>query len=170
MLHNTFPPRSNSAPKPLTATLMQEVITTHENFLKTKCTCQSTYGKSKFALKYSNGKAMPSGFSHFYCHRVVLSTQKNFEGFSNISGRLVATRWSPTAKNIVSGPPKIRTISGPCHLYHGVFPCVAHRHCAREGQLLLLDVLVSRRHCQFHSCRTLGMAERHQFIYLDFRS
>jgi len=27
MLHNTFPPRSNSAPKPLTATLMQEVIT-----------------------------------------------------------------------------------------------------------------------------------------------
>jgi len=31
MLHNTFPPRSNSAPKPLTATLMQEVITMHEN-------------------------------------------------------------------------------------------------------------------------------------------
>ena len=39
MLHNTFPPRSNSAPKPLTATLMQEVITRHERFLK--CTCQS---------------------------------------------------------------------------------------------------------------------------------
>ena len=27
MLHNTFPPRSNSAPKPLTATLTPEVIT-----------------------------------------------------------------------------------------------------------------------------------------------
>jgi len=25
-----------------------------------------TYGKSKFALRYSNGKGMPSGFSHFY--------------------------------------------------------------------------------------------------------
>jgi len=34
MLHNTFPQRSNSAPKPLTATLMQEVITMHEEFLK----------------------------------------------------------------------------------------------------------------------------------------
>jgi len=31
---NTFPPRSNSAPKPLTATLMQEVIIMHEKFLK----------------------------------------------------------------------------------------------------------------------------------------
>jgi len=38
MLHNTLPPRSNSAPKPLTVTLMQEVITIHEKFLKTKCT------------------------------------------------------------------------------------------------------------------------------------
>jgi len=34
MLHNTFPTRSNSAPKPLTATLMQEIITMHEKFLK----------------------------------------------------------------------------------------------------------------------------------------
>jgi len=34
MLHNTIPPRSNSAPQPLTATLMQEVITMHEKFLK----------------------------------------------------------------------------------------------------------------------------------------
>jgi len=32
-------------------------------------------------LKYTNGKAMPSGFSHFYCHRVVLSTNKIFEVF-----------------------------------------------------------------------------------------
>jgi len=96
MLHNTFPPRSLSAPKPLTVTLIQEVITTHKKFLK--CTCQSrlmersllTYGKSKYALKYSNGKGMSSGFSHFYCHRVVLSTQKNFKVFFNISGRLVA--------------------------------------------------------------------------------
>jgi len=34
MLHNTFPPRSNSALKSLTATLMQEVITMHGKFLK----------------------------------------------------------------------------------------------------------------------------------------
>jgi len=47
-----------------------------------------------------------------------------FKGFCNISGRLVAARWSPTAKILLaarsfnlSGPPKIRTISGPCHLY-----------------------------------------------------
>jgi len=30
---------------------------------------------------------MPSGFSHFYCHRVLLSTRK-YNGFLNISGRL----------------------------------------------------------------------------------
>jgi len=92
MLQNTFPLRSNSAPKPLTATLMQEVITMHENFLKVYLLVARdgvlTFGKSKFALKYSNGKATPSGFSHFYCHRVVLSTNKIFEGFFNISGRL----------------------------------------------------------------------------------
>jgi len=108
MLHNTFPSRSNSAPKLLTATLMQEVITMHEKFLKVHLPVAPdgmlTYGKSKFALKYSKGKAMPSDFSHFYCHWVVLSTQENFEGFFNISERLVAGRWSPTAKNIVSGP------------------------------------------------------------------
>jgi len=107
MLHNTFPPRSNSAPKPLTATLMQEVITMHEKFLKVYLPVAPeevlTYGKSKFVSKCSNGKAMPSDFSHFYCHRVVLSTQKNFEVFFNIIGRLVAARWGPTAKNIASG-------------------------------------------------------------------
>ena len=63
-----------------------------------------TYRKSKFALKYTNGKRIPSGFSNFYCYRVVLSAQKNFKSFFNISGRLVAAWWSPTAKNIVSGP------------------------------------------------------------------
>jgi len=63
-----------------------------------------TYGKSKFALKYSNGKGMPSGFSHFNCHRVVLSTQKIFKGLFNIGGWLVAAWSSPNAKNIVSGP------------------------------------------------------------------
>jgi len=34
MLHITFPPTSHSAPILLTATLMQEVVTTHEKFLK----------------------------------------------------------------------------------------------------------------------------------------
>jgi len=76
MLHNTFHPRSNSAPKPLTATLMQEVITMHEKFLKVYLPVAPDgvlpYGKSKFYLKCSNGKAMASGFSHFYCHRMVL--------------------------------------------------------------------------------------------------
>jgi len=70
---------------------MQEVITMHEKFLK--CTCksrltESSHGKSKFALKTGNGKGMPSGFSHFYCHRVVVSTQKNFKAFFTIGGRL----------------------------------------------------------------------------------
>jgi len=83
MLHNSFPPRTNSTPKPLTATLMQEVITMQEKFLEVYLYLPVapdgvlTYEKSKFALKYSNGKAMPSGFSHFYCHRVVPTTQKN---------------------------------------------------------------------------------------------
>jgi len=36
-----------------------------------------TYGKSKFSCK-CRGKAMPSGFTHFYCHQVVLLTQKKF--------------------------------------------------------------------------------------------
>jgi len=61
--------------------LLQEVITMHEKFqvyLSVEPDGVLTYGKSKFALKCSNGKAMSSGFSHFYCHRVVLSTQKNF--------------------------------------------------------------------------------------------
>ena len=64
MLHNTFPPRINSAPKPLTATLMQEVVTMHEKFLKVYLPAAPdgvlTYGKSKCALKYSNSKGMPS--------------------------------------------------------------------------------------------------------------
>jgi len=75
---------------------MQEVITMHEKFLKVYLPVAPdgvlTYGKSKFALKSSNGKGMPSGFSHFHCNRVVLSTQKKFKGFFNISGRLVAAR------------------------------------------------------------------------------
>jgi len=58
---------------------MQEVIIMHEKFLKVYRPVAPdgalTYGKSKFALKYSNGKGMPSGFSNFCCHRVVLSTQ-----------------------------------------------------------------------------------------------
>jgi len=91
-----FPPRSHSAPKLLTATLVQEVITMHEKFLKVYLPVAPdgvlTYGKSKFALKYSSDKGMPSGFSHFYCHRVVLSIQKNFKGFFNISGRLAVAR------------------------------------------------------------------------------
>jgi len=62
---------------------MQEVITMQEKFLEVYLYLPVapdgvlTYEKSKFALKYSNGKAMPSGFSHFYCHRVVPTTQKN---------------------------------------------------------------------------------------------
>jgi len=42
-----------------------------------------TYGKSKFISKYSNGKAMPSGFNHFYCHRVVLSNPKILKVFQH---------------------------------------------------------------------------------------
>jgi len=56
---------------------MQEVITIHEQFLKVYLPVAPdgmlTYGESKFALKYSNDKAMPSGFSHFYYHRVVVA-------------------------------------------------------------------------------------------------
>jgi len=76
---------------------MQEVITTYEKFLKVYYLPVApdgvlTYGKSKFALKYSNGKAMPSSFTHFYCHRVVLSTQKIFKVLFNINGWLGAAR------------------------------------------------------------------------------
>jgi len=64
MLHNTFPPRSHSAPKSLTTTLMQEV-TMHEKFLKVYLPVAFdgvlTYGKSKFALEYRIGIAMASG-------------------------------------------------------------------------------------------------------------
>jgi len=45
-----------------------------------------TYAKSKFALEYSNGRAMPSGFSHFHCHRVVFSTQKTLKVFATSAG------------------------------------------------------------------------------------
>jgi len=51
-----------------------------------------TYGKCKFAYKYSNGKSMPSSFTQVYCHQVVLPTRKIFKGFFKISGRLVAAR------------------------------------------------------------------------------
>jgi len=68
----------------------------HEKFLKVCLPVVPdevlTCAKSKFSLKYSNGKAMPSGFSHFYCHRVVLSTQKILKVFFSIRGRLVAAR------------------------------------------------------------------------------
>jgi len=47
-----------------------------------------TYGKTKLASKYSNDKAMPSGFSHFCCHRVVLLTQKVLKFFSTSAGGL----------------------------------------------------------------------------------
>ena len=89
MLHNTFPPRSNSAPKPLNATLMQEVITMHEKFqvyLPVAPDGVLAYGKSKFALKYSNGKAMPSGFSHFYCHRGFFQLKNILKVFSTSAG------------------------------------------------------------------------------------
>jgi len=135
VLHNTFPPWSHSAPKPLTATLMQEVIAMHEKFLKVYLQVAPdwvlTYGKSKFVLKYGKGKGMPSCFSHFYCHRAVLSTQKNFKGFFNISGRLGEVQplkilLAAHSFNL-SGPPKIRTISGPCHLYFIHIPFVVNR-------------------------------------------
>ena len=77
---NSWPPRSCKKLSPCT-----------KSFLK--CTYVSvapdgvlTYGKSKFALKCSNGKGMPSGFSHFYCHLVVLSTQKISKVFSTSAG------------------------------------------------------------------------------------
>jgi len=104
---------------------MQEVITIHEKFLKVYLPVAPdgmlTYGESQFALKYSNGKAMPSGFSHFYSHRLVLSTQKQFKRFFNISGRrgeVQPLKISSAARSFnLSGPPKIRTISGPCQLW-----------------------------------------------------
>jgi len=95
MLYNTFPPRSHSAPKSLTLTLVQE-DTKHENFLEVYRPVAPdgvlTYGKSIFALKYSIGIAISSRVTHFYCHRVVLSNQNNCKVFFNISGRLVAAR------------------------------------------------------------------------------
>jgi len=69
---------------------MLEVITMHEKFIKVYLPVAPdgvlTFEKSKFALKYSNGKAMPSGFSHVYCHRVVLSTQIFLKVFSTLAG------------------------------------------------------------------------------------
>jgi len=71
-------------------------------------------------LKIQQRQSNAKGFSHFYCHRVVLSTQNNFEGFFNISGRLgevqpLKTSLAARSFNL-SGPPEIRTISSPCHL------------------------------------------------------
>jgi len=85
---------------------MQEVITMQEKFLKVYLAVAPdgmlSYGESKSALKYSNGKGMQRGFSHFYCHRVF--QLKKILNFFNISERLVVARRSPIAKNIVSGP------------------------------------------------------------------
>jgi len=62
MLHSTFPTRNHSASKSLIATLMHEVITVHEKCLKVHLPVVPdgvlTYGKSKSALKYSNGIGM----------------------------------------------------------------------------------------------------------------
>jgi len=53
MLHNTFPPKSHAAPKLLNATLIQELVTIHEKFLKVYLQVAPegvlTYGKSTFA-------------------------------------------------------------------------------------------------------------------------
>jgi len=42
---------------------MQEVITMHEKYLPVAPDGILPYGKSKFALKYSSGKGLPSGFN-----------------------------------------------------------------------------------------------------------
>jgi len=67
-------------------------------------------------------KQMPSSFTHFYCRRVVLSPKKKVKIFFNISGRLGKIQplkiLSVALSFNLSCPPKIRAISGPCHLYH----------------------------------------------------
>jgi len=79
---------------------------------------------------------------------VVLLTQTNFKVFFKLGGWLVAARWNPTAKNIVSarsfnlsGPTKIRTISGTCHLYRCNQPCLAEEDKIAPAVLLPLQAL-----------------------------
>ena len=115
MLNNTFLPRSHSVPKSLTAMLVQEVITIHRKFLSVPAghpwQSAHTWEKQiclKMQHRQSNVKQMTSDFT---CH-------SNVDGFFIISRQCVVARWNPTAKNIVSGPPKNRIISGPCHLWY----------------------------------------------------
>jgi len=64
--------------------------------------------------------------------------QKNFEGFFNISGRLAAARWNPTAKNIVSGPlvqPQ-RPAQKPDH--QRLVPCLRQSSGHARGSCLIL--------------------------------
>jgi len=53
MLHNTFPPRSNSAPKALTATLKQEIITIHAKFLESVPASRSCRSAHKWEKQIS---------------------------------------------------------------------------------------------------------------------
>ena len=72
---NSWPPRSCKKLSPCTKSFSKVYLPVAPDGV---LTC----GKSKFALKYSNGKELPSDFSHFYCHRVVLSTNKILKVFS----------------------------------------------------------------------------------------
>jgi len=109
-LHNTFPPHQatqhQNADRHDHARSCRHIGYT-KSFMKEVDVClpvvpegMLTYGKNKFAWKC---KAIPVGLTHFYCHLVVVLPQKNL-GFFNIGGRLVASWWNPTPKNIVSGP------------------------------------------------------------------
>jgi len=72
----------------------------------------------------SNAKQIPSSFTHFYCHCGSSNLKQILRFFSKLAGGsqrlgeiemlkiLLATRTFN-----LSGPPKNRTISGPCHLY-----------------------------------------------------
>jgi len=92
MLHNTFPPRSNSAPKPLTATLMQEVITTHQKFLKS-VPASRAWGSAhilekQICLKIQQRQSNAKWFQSLLLLPSVFFNSKKFEGFFNISRRL----------------------------------------------------------------------------------
>jgi len=76
---------TNSAPATLTDTLLQELSPhrLHEKFLIVYLPVVpdgvlSDWKKHLFenATSEKYVKQIPSGFTHFYCHRVVLSTQK----------------------------------------------------------------------------------------------
>ena len=73
--------------------------------------------KKQICLKLQQQKRNAKWFQSLLLPPSYSLNSKNCKGFFNFSGRLVAARGSPTAKNIVSGLLKIRTISGPCHLY-----------------------------------------------------